>query len=316
MSVFMMQEPESGGRLIARSLGAGLGGGLQQGITQQLENFYQQQQMAPLLNLLQPSNMQTRDMLGEPQELSDQQIGAAGLINPQFANVLQQQKAARQKKEMKYFEKNEPKLIELGENLNTLKQEALRFRRMEELSKDSDKFPSSFTTALFTKDGQLRDVAYSQLSPEAQEFIKLVIDNISGAKDTFGARVTDFDVKTYLKKLPSLLNTPEARKRILRDLQGMNKINQLYSEGISEIFEENGGSGSIPFSTAHALFKKKYKNELQALEEEYVFPKEENFKGLPKPGKYSGRKIRNKSTGEIFISDGKNWTLIEEKSNG
>ncbi len=221
-------------------------------------------------------------------------------------------KSHESKKELQYLKANEPKLIEIADNQRNLKTQQARFERLNELFKDESKFPSATLSAVLSKDGQLRPIASSLLSPEAQESIKLIQDELSGAKDTFGARVTNFGVGQYLRRLPSLLNTPEGRQRVLRDLRLINEINQFHNEGIMKIFEEKGGSGSIPFSTAERLFEKQNKEKLDSLHNEFVNPSKSNFSDKPDASKYLGQKIRDKKTGEILVSDGKEWKPVNQ----
>lgn len=213
----------------------------------------------------------------------------------------------RTAKEKEYFKLNEPKVMELADTSNKLQMEEARYNRLGELFKDPSKFPSSFTAALFSKDGQINDLVYSQLTPEAQEAIKLIVDSTSNIKDTYGARVTNFDLQTYLKKLPGLMNSPEGKMRVLRDLQVMNKINQLHAQGIMDIFDEADGTDKIPYSTAEKLYKKKYGALERQLKEQFIHPEKGTFDQMPDANKYLGRKIKDSETGEILISDGKEW---------
>lgn len=245
---------------------------------------------------------QARSLLGQP--------GNAGIIGQMGDNEAKKRELEnknRTAKEKEYFKFNEPKLAEISKAERTLKLENARYNRLGELFKDQEKFPSTLLAGLFTKEGNLNDLAYSQLSPSAQEAVKLIIDMTSGIKDTYGSRVTNFDLQTYLRKLPSLLNTPEGKQRILRDLQTINQINQKYNQGIQEIFEEAGGSDKISFSEAERRFNKKYGKEVDTMLSEFVTPTQKNFKEIPDPSRFLGKKLKDDKTGEIFISDGKEW---------
>lgn len=214
-------------------------------------------------------------------------------------------------KEKEYFKLNEPKVMQLTDDLRKLETEETRYNRLENLFRDSSKFPSSFTAALFTKDGNINDLVYSQLTPEAQEAVKLIIDSTSNIKDSYGARVTNFDLQTYLKKLPSLLNSAEGKNRVLRDLQIMNQLNQLHANGIQDIFEEAGGTDKIPYSTAEQRYKKKYGQQEKQLKDLFVNADKGVFNDFPDPQKYLGRKVKDTKTGEVFISDGNEWKPFE-----
>jgi len=270
-----------------------------------------------------------QSIMQEPQEMqgqfnlkkaTDQQLnqlsafanqpGETGVIGSMAKNEVEErrrQEARRTDKEKQFFKMNEPKVMQLADTSQKLSTEGLRYDRLQELFSDPSKLPSSFTAALFTKDGNINDIVYSQMSPQAQEAIKLIIDSTSGIKDTYGARITNFDLQTYLKKLPSLLNSPEGKQRVLRDLQIMNKLNKMHADGIMEVFEEAGGTDKIPYSTAEKKYKAKFAKQEQSLREMFVHPEKEKFNEMPAASKYLGKKIKNPETGEIFISDGVEW---------
>jgi hypothetical protein len=235
------------------------------------------------------------------------QMGIYGNMYKAELEKKEKENKERTAKEREYFKLNEPKVIELSETSNKLQMENARYERLGELFSDPSKFPSSFTAALFSKEGQINDLVYSQLTPEAQEAIKLIVDSTSNIKETYGARVTNFDLQTYLRKLPSLMNTPEGKMRVLRDLQVMNKLNELHAQGIMDVFDEAGGTDKIPYSTAKKLYKKKYGALERQLIEQFVHPEKGTFTDMPEPQKHLGRKIQNPETGEVFISDGVEW---------
>jgi hypothetical protein len=281
------------------SMLSGLGVGQPSGMQQGQEDMDQTQ-----------GSTQSRSQTNSSQ-ISDEQIAKYALVNPQVARILQSQKEVAQRdktnKEERYYKTNEPKLMELADQERKLGIENARYTRLGELFSDPSKFPSGITAALFSKEGQLNDFAYSHLSPEAQEAVKLIIDSTTNIKDSYGARITNFELGTYLKKLPSLLNSPEGKDRVLRDLEKMNEINRLYISGVQDVFDRAGGSDQISFSEAEKKFKARYGSQMDKLVSEFASPKESKFISMPDAGKYMGQKIENEETGEIFISDGTQW---------
>ena len=241
-----------------------------------------------------------------------QQIPAIGKLAP-LAQQQMAQKKMNQQKEMQFFKINEPKLIELSDKLQNYELEDARYSRLSELfDKEGNKMPSNLTAALFSSGGQINPKAAAFLSAPAQEAVKLITDLTSGIKDTYGARVTNFDLETYLKKLPSLLNSPDGRKRVLRDLQMINKLNRMHAEGVLGAFEENGGPGAIPYSKAESIFRDKNKDKISELKKEFITGKKPIMKELPSASdpQNRGRKIRDTVTGEILESDGENWVPV------
>lgn len=213
-----------------------------------------------------------------------------------------------------HTKENEPYLKDLNDKQKNLSIQDKKFRRLENLFEDREKFPSAIMASLaVNREGSLRPVFGSFLSPEAQEAVKIIQDELSAAKDTFGARVTNFDVGQYLKRLPSLLNTPEGRTRVLRDLRLVNEINRFHNQGIKTIFKEHGGSGSIPYSQAEEEFDERYGEEFEALGEKIVNPEAPSTAELPDAKQYSGKKIVDEETGDILISNGTEWIPFEEE---
>jgi len=265
----------------------------------------------------------------EPTQISDADIAQATAMDPNLGRALSQAKdvglrekraqkneeierdryeeGKRTSKEKEFFKLNEPKVMELADTQRKLETEELRYNRLGKLFSDPSKLPSSLTASLFTKDGNINDIVYSQLTPEAQEAIKLIVDSTSNIKDTYGARITNFDLQTYMKKLPSLLNSSEGKMRVLRDLKVMNQLNQMHAQGIQDIFDEKGGTDKIPYSKAEKLYKEKYGDLEKELKDKFINPEKGVFKDMPDANMYLGRKIKNPETGEIFISDGNEW---------
>lgn len=237
-------------------------------------------------------------------------LGSAYLKNQELAaKEAATIRSEERKAQHKRAEKAEPELLEREQRLNHYEQEAARFERLQELFSPEleSKFPSSISVGLLTKDGELRPTAAAALSPEAQEAVKLVADNLSGAKDTFGARVTNFDLQAYMKRLPTLLNSAEGRRRVLRDLRLMNKLNTMHDQGVLEIIEREGGPEKISLSQAERRYRKENAQAIDAIKKEFVSPEKHAFSGKPDAKVYSGRIIVDEETGEKFRSNGKEW---------
>lgn len=284
-----------------------------------------------------PEEFENRESQFDASEITPEQIAHITAQDPTLGRMIQSEKdlatrekreeirskerleaegrQARTNKEKAFFKFNEPKLSEIAGIERKIQIDNARFTKLGDLFSDNSKFPHQTLAALMTKDGQINDVAYSQLTPEAQEAVKLIIDSTSGIKDTYGARVTNFDLQTYLRKLPSLLTSPEGRQRVIKDLKSINDINSVYNEGIQDVFEKAGGSDKISFSEAERKFKREYGSELQRKIDKFLeppAPKNNQFKELPSAKQYLGKKMKNPETGEIFISDGITWKPYEE----
>jgi hypothetical protein len=206
----------------------------------------------------------------------------------------------------------EPKLQELNDKLRTQKASGMRFKRLEQLSSPEleNQFPPGFLVGMLSKDGELRPTFASQISPDAQEFVKLISDEMTGAKDTFGARVTNFDLQSYMKRLPSLINSAEGRRRVLRDLQIMNELNVSHDQGVLDIIDRYGGPGKISISKAERIFDKENASKIEQLTQEFINPEKTEFQDLPDAARYRGREVIDPETKQKFRSDGSQWVPI------
>lgn len=206
----------------------------------------------------------------------------------------------------------EPKLQELNDKLRAQKASGMRFKRLEQLSSPEleSQFPPGFLVGMLSKDGELRPTFASQISPDAQEFVKLISDEITGAKDTFGARVTNFDLQAYMKRLPSLINSPEGRRRVLRDIQILNDLNVTHDQGVLDIVDRYGGPGKISISKAERIFDKENASKIDQLTQEFINPEKTEFQDLPDAARYRGREIEDPETKQKFRSNGSEWVPV------
>lgn len=289
--------------------------GLQGNLNQMQQQGQNQQGMSPLDRLLNkpggPSlgEFQAAVNLSESVNPGSGKVVADFLTNKMKSGEKSQLQAQRFQHEQQ--SKAEPELLEREQKLNHYEQEGARFERLQDLFSPGleNKFPSNLSVGLLTKDGELRPTAAALLSPEAQESVKLIADNLAGAKDTFGARVTNFDLQAYLKRLPSLLNSPEGRRRVLRDLRLMNKLNTNHEQGVLDIVEREGGPGNISLSQAERRYRKENAQEISSIKEEFIRPEKKSFSSQPDPQIYNGRVIEDEETGEKYRSNGKEWVL-------
>lgn len=280
-------------------------------VEQKIGRELQQQEVGELWNeFSQLDSGKKHSVQSSPYEIEMNKAKSYAAIGEHDLSKISSDKAKQIRKENFSREStSEPELIKLEDKLNNLELEDMRFSRMEELSspEHEDKFPSSLLVGLFTKDGELNPVVSSQLSEDAQEFVKLVYDNLTGLKDSFGSRVTNLDVQSYLKKLPGLINTPEGRRRVLRDLRIVNQINSDETKGVLEMVDRYGGPGEISISKAKRMFNKEYEPKKKELAQEFINPNRKVYKDLPSASLHKGKTLKNPSTGEVVISDGTNW---------
>lgn len=106
-------------------------------------------------------------------------------------------------------------------------------------------------------------------SPEAQRYVKTINDFTRNAKDSYGARVTNFDLTQFMKRLPSLANSEEGRRQIIEQLQIINDINIARERALQDVLSEHGGIRKIDYDKAQDLAEKRSKKQVTELKSKF-----------------------------------------------
>jgi len=209
---------------------------------------------------------------------------------------------------------------------SSLEKEGLSWDQLDTLNQ-SGELPNKFGKAFNVnwKTGELR--LPGAASPEAELFVKTINDFTTKAKDSFGARVTNFELNRFLKRLPGLMNSDEGRAIIIKQMKTINEIDKLQEKSLLDTFEKAGGVRKLDLDQATRHAKKSSKKERDNLIAEYkdLDKSLEEIKGQfaspnKTPGatvkqkqisKIPGKRVQSKTTGKTYLV-GKNGELIEE----
>jgi len=107
------------------------------------------------------------------------------------------------------YDKNLPLYEEFDRHRESLNRNEERYNVMGSLSK---KLPKGIGRINVDSDGNLRFPFLA--NAETQRFVKTLNEFAKGAKDTFGARVTNFDLEQYMRTFPTLLNSQDGVNQI------------------------------------------------------------------------------------------------------
>lgn len=192
----------------------------------------------------------------------------------------------------------------------------------------SERLPSGLSKWLEVdpNTGSLRPTAnLFELAPtEAQQWEKIIARFAGRARDSYGARVTNFELETFLKQFPSLLNSPEARSKILEMMEINYKLDQLYDDAYKQVIDYYG-KDNISKGDADTLAQELIEEQKEALEEQYnnlygeagtMAAQEEGVEGggefdeLPDPSQHKGKTIRDTESGVKYRSNGLKWEKI------
>lgn len=175
------------------------------------------------------------------------------------------------------FEKNKERLV-------TNKRDALGIKKLNNLNETHKVAEGAFERFLINPEsGDFYGLAQigNMISPEAQEWVKEIARFQNRAKDAFGSRVTNFDLQSYMKQFPGLLNTSEGRKRILRMMDINNRLDSMYDEGLDQVYKKYGLNG-VPQEKADELAKKMIQEDTERLNNEYLGIDVQNQKAFEK----------------------------------
>lgn len=107
-----------------------------------------------------------------------------------------------------------------------------------------------------------------KIHPDVQQWVKTINQFTTKAKDSYGSRVTNFDLQQFMAQLPTLLNTGEGRQRILRQMEITNDLDNLYEGTLKDIYQ-NYGIGNITQEDANSMAESMIADEKNKLVEEY-----------------------------------------------
>jgi hypothetical protein len=288
-------------------------------IESKVKGMQEKQRMAQLQSILGGADVQGTDtqidLLDEsvgrkapgPAELSDEQILAVSQLDPNLARLMQSQKESSTKAIASQFKETKETRKEILNQANAARENNMRLNRMEQLN-NSGKLVTGLYNDMLKRFG----IDYAALkNPESQEFEKLTTDMIRNAREIFGARVTNYEVSTFLKAIPNLSQTPEGRQRVIRNLKILNKGAGLRADAMKKIIEEN--KGTPPYDLAERI-EERVGPQLDEISEEFTAApaaSASSFNKLPAAANYQDKIIKDTNTGKRYQSDGKKWKVIE-----
>lgn len=185
--------------------------------------------------------------------------------------------AAAQKQEQKEIRSEvKPYYTEITKSAKAAQKNNMRLARMEELIEKGDlvySIPANLVGAIpFI--GEKTVSAF--LNADSAEFEKLSNDFIKEAKDIFGSRLTDADLKAFLKTVPTIYMNDEAKLRVINNLKLLNDASIIQKETMDDIIEEHNGMWPRDLDT---LVEKRTKKQLDELSKRF----KEGFKPSIKP---------------------------------
>jgi|ERR1700723_463467 len=183
--------------------------------------------------------------------------------------------------------------------------------RLSILSNLSDKVPDGLGRLFINKEGGIRPFAQvlQLVPPEAERFVKTVNDFITTAKDIFGSRVTNYDLQVFKSRLPSLINSAEGRRQIIRQMNIFNELESDYHDSLNKVYKHYG-LGNISQEEAERLAEEMVATKEKQLREEFSsISSGFDLPEMPNPDENVGKIIEDEE-GNRFRSNGIEWEPI------
>lgn len=210
--------------------------------------------------------------------------------------------AERIRREESRYKTNLPSYQDASKQLKGLEDNEYRYDVLEKLNQ-SEKLPKNLGRINVDSEGNLRFAFAS--TPEAERYQKTLNEFSANAKDTYGARVTNFDLQQYLKRFPTLMNSEEGRKQILQQMRLVNKINKEYYGTLKKVYDKAGGVRKIDDDVARRIAEQVSRGKIDKMVSK--FSDIGQITSLPSAAQHKGKRILDEETGKVLVSDGNEW---------
>lgn len=103
--------------------------------------------------------------------------------------------------------------------------------------------------------------------PDTEQFEKLSASMIRGAKEIFGSRITDADLRAFMQTVPNLTQTENGRRQIINNIRAVSEASKVRGNALKEIIKEN--KGKFP-ENLPLLVEERSSKELDSLAQKFI----------------------------------------------
>lgn len=250
-------------------------------------------ELLPALQLLQPAQQQQQQQSGfQGTQNKMQQSAAPGMKaamqqpEQQVPMTKSQLKMAQEQKKLQYKANLEEKKEAIKQQHHADKETSKFYKETLASSKSADNNDRRLNRMdTLIKRGKLSNPAWHSFlntlekgifgfginlhsleNPDSQEFNKISKEFLKDAKETFGNRLTNLDVDTFLKMVPDLSQSDEGKTRIINNMKAYNEANRIRKNTMDEIIKENNGKRPL---NLELLVEERAGKKLDALAQEF-----------------------------------------------
>ena len=205
------------------------------------EQFKQQRQSAMMQSIFGAPEASQNAI--NPEQIDNNQILAVAQVNPQMAKLIQDQKKESGRSEIEALKYNKPYREKVREDYKNYQDTITHIDRMEKLNESDKLTPSGIVNILdiFGGCSGIKIPLTVLNNPDSEEYAKLVQDLTKNIRSYYGARISNLELENFLKTLPTLQNTQEGRRRIMKNMRVMLAPKQIEYETLNEVRKEYRG---------------------------------------------------------------------------
>lgn len=152
-----------------------------------------------------------------------------------FSGLTEQEKSSRRNE---YLKQNKDIQKEIIKSRDEYEDTDFRLKQLKNLNERKNLPESIGRLNVNPKTGEL--ILPAAASAETQLYVKTINDWVTQAKNSFGARVTNFDLIAFMRRLPTLANSEEGRRVIIEQMQVINDLNKLHSDSLAKVYRKYG----------------------------------------------------------------------------
>ncbi len=190
----------------------------------------------------------------DPSQLSDADIAQATALDPNLGRILQsqkdvslrekreeekgkiQQKIAEEKIDYQSFKDNKDYTEKVLSGYESYKRDKAVLSQMASIAKKEGSLPAPMTVSFLNKIGIPLGVLQN---PDAEQFDKLSQELMRGISGVYGSRILQSEVQNFMRSIPTLLNSPEGRKRVIDQWNILNEGKKIYYDAYKDVRKQN-----------------------------------------------------------------------------
>lgn len=252
-------------------------GGLPAQNLQDIANIPNQQEPAPK----EKSGFQYKDLTDE-QLVQLRGLSAFKLqADSELKRRQEQEKASKSQFEPEADKLEAKRVSELADEVekeyHSAKEENMRLDRMEKIDNKGNVSTPALVKILDAVGVPLGVLA----NPDTEEYRKLETDFVRNVSKVFpGGKITNYEIQSYLKTIPGLMNSPEGRAAIVRNRKLLNDAKLVRYEAYKKIIKDNNGRKP---QNLGILIEEATAEKMDKIEEEFVSGVKEQIEKFQTP---------------------------------